>query len=82
VPKISAGEKATVINGRWFQDKSTLKCTKAKKAPPKFEISQLMSSLDSHGLGFTTRRMSSLKACANIFKHRKSEVTCPNFETR
>jgi hypothetical protein len=28
VPKISTGEKATVINGRGFQDNSTLKCTK------------------------------------------------------
>jgi hypothetical protein len=49
-PKISTGEKATVINGRWFQDNSTLKVQKGQTVKPKFGISQLMNSLDSHGL--------------------------------
>jgi hypothetical protein len=31
MPKISAGEKATVINGRWFHDSSTLKVHKGEK---------------------------------------------------
>jgi hypothetical protein len=31
VPKISTGEKATVINGRWFQGNSTLKVHKGQK---------------------------------------------------
>jgi hypothetical protein len=47
-----------------FKTTPLLKCPKAKKAKPKFEISQLMSSLDSHGLGFITRKMSSLRVCA------------------
>ena len=43
VPKISTGEKATVINGRWFHDSSTLKLHKVKKALARFGISPLMS---------------------------------------
>ncbi len=33
--KISTGEKATVINGRWFQDSSTLKVHKGEKGSSK-----------------------------------------------
>ncbi len=75
VPKISTGEKATVINGRWFHDSSTLKVQKVKKAPARFGISPLMSSQESHLLGHTTRNMSLLRACANAFKHRQPEAT-------
>jgi hypothetical protein len=35
VPKISAGEQATVINGRWFHDSSTLKVHKGDKGSNK-----------------------------------------------
>jgi hypothetical protein len=35
VPKISTGEKATVINGRWFHDSSTLKVRKCDKGSSK-----------------------------------------------
>jgi hypothetical protein len=35
VPKISMGEKATVINGRWFHDISTLKVHKGEKGSSK-----------------------------------------------
>jgi hypothetical protein len=35
VPKIPTGEKATVINGRWFHDSSTLKVHKCEKGPSK-----------------------------------------------
>ncbi len=35
VPKISTGEKATVINGRWFHDSSTLKVHKGEKGSSK-----------------------------------------------
>jgi hypothetical protein len=35
VPKISTGEKATVINGRWFHDSSTLKVHKGEKSSSK-----------------------------------------------
>ncbi len=35
VPKISPGEKATVINGRWFHDSSTLKLHKCEKGSSK-----------------------------------------------
>jgi hypothetical protein len=35
VLKISTGEKATVINGRWFHDSSTLKVHKGKKGSSK-----------------------------------------------
>ncbi len=35
VPKISTGEKATVINGRWFHDSSTLKLHKGEKGSSK-----------------------------------------------
>ncbi len=31
VPKISTGDKATVTNGRWFHDNSTLKVHKGEK---------------------------------------------------
>ncbi len=35
VPKISTGEKTTVINGRWFHDSSTLKVHKDEKGSSK-----------------------------------------------
>jgi hypothetical protein len=35
VPEISTGEKAAVINGRWFQDNSTLKVHKGQKGTTK-----------------------------------------------
>jgi hypothetical protein len=35
VPKISTGEKATVINGRWFHNSSTLKVCKCEKGSSK-----------------------------------------------
>ncbi len=35
MPKISTGEKATVINGRWFHDSSTLKVHKVEKGSSK-----------------------------------------------
>ncbi len=35
VPKISTGEQATVINGRWFHDSSTLKLHKGDKGSNK-----------------------------------------------
>jgi hypothetical protein len=35
VPKISTGDKATVINGRWFHDSSTLKLYKGEKGSSK-----------------------------------------------
>ncbi len=35
VSKISAGEKATVINGRWSHDSSTLKVRKGEKGSSK-----------------------------------------------
>jgi len=35
MPKISAGEKATVINGRWFHDSSTLQVHKGEKGSSK-----------------------------------------------
>ncbi len=35
VPKISTGEKVTVINGRWFHDSSTLKVHKGEKGSSK-----------------------------------------------
>ncbi len=35
VPKISTGEKATVINGWWFHDSSTLKVHKGEKGSSK-----------------------------------------------
>ena len=35
VPKISTGKKATVINGRWFYDISTLKVHKGEKGSSK-----------------------------------------------
>ncbi len=35
VPKISTGEKATVINGRWLHDSSTLKVQKCEKGSSK-----------------------------------------------
>jgi hypothetical protein len=35
VTKISNGEKATVVNGRWFHDNSTLKVHKGKKSTTK-----------------------------------------------
>ena len=35
VPKISTGDKATVINGRWFHDSSTLKVHKGDKGSNK-----------------------------------------------
>jgi hypothetical protein len=35
VPKISTGEKATVINGRWFHDSSTLKVYEGEKGSNK-----------------------------------------------
>ncbi len=35
VPKISTGEKATVINGRWFHDSSSLKVHKGEKGSSK-----------------------------------------------
>ncbi len=35
VPKISIGEKATDINGSWFQDNSTLKVHKGQKGKTK-----------------------------------------------
>jgi hypothetical protein len=47
VPKISTGEKATVINGQWFHDSSTLKVHKVEKALARFGISLLMSSQES-----------------------------------
>jgi hypothetical protein len=34
-PKISTGEKATVINGQWFHDSSTLKVHKGEKGSSK-----------------------------------------------
>ena len=35
MPKISTGEKATVINGRWFHDSSTLELHKGEKGSSK-----------------------------------------------
>jgi hypothetical protein len=35
VPRISTGEKATVINGRWIHDSSTLKVHKDEKGSSK-----------------------------------------------
>ncbi len=35
VPKISTGEKVTVINGWWFHDSSTLKVHKGEKGSSK-----------------------------------------------
>jgi hypothetical protein len=35
VPKVSTGEKATVINGRWFHDNSTLKIHKSETGTSK-----------------------------------------------
>ncbi len=35
MPKISTGEKSTVINGRWFHDSSTLKVHKGDKGSSK-----------------------------------------------
>ncbi len=35
VPKISIGEKATLMNGRWFHDNSTLTVHKCKKGTTK-----------------------------------------------
>jgi hypothetical protein len=35
VPKISTGEKETVINGQWFHDSSTLKVHKGEKGSSK-----------------------------------------------
>jgi hypothetical protein len=75
VPNISTSEKATMINGRWFQEKSTLKVHKGQKGTTKTWNFKLMSSLDSHGLGFITRRINSLRVYANAFKHSKPEVT-------
>ncbi len=34
-PKVSTGEKATVINGRWFHDNSTLKVHKGETGTSK-----------------------------------------------
>jgi hypothetical protein len=74
-PKISTGEKATVINGQWLHDSSTLKVHKGEKALARFGISLLMSSQEPHLLGYKTRKMSLLRACASTFKHRQPEVT-------
>ncbi len=41
------------------------KCTKVKKALARFGIPLLMSSQESHLLGYTTRKMSLLRACAS-----------------
>jgi hypothetical protein len=75
VPKKTIGEKATVINDSGFHDNSTLKYTRVTLAPVRFGTSLLMSSQDSHSLGYTTRKMSLLRTCANVFKHRKPGVT-------
>jgi hypothetical protein len=44
VPKVSTGEKATVMNGRWFHHNSTLKVHKGETGPNKiwdFTVNQL-----------------------------------------
>jgi hypothetical protein len=56
VPKVSTGEKTTVINGRWFHDSSTIKVHKGEKGTTK-----IWHLTVDDGLGFTRRRMSSLR---------------------
>jgi hypothetical protein len=75
MPKISAGEKATVINGQWFHDSSTLKVHKGEKGSSKIWDLTDDESQESHLLGYATRKMSLLRACASAFNHRQPEVT-------
>jgi hypothetical protein len=75
VPKISTGEQATVINGRWFDDSSTLEVHKGDKGSNKI-WDLTVDGLT--GIPFTeiyNKKMSLLRTCANAFKHRQPEVT-------
>ncbi len=75
VPRVPTGEKATVINGRWFHDISTLKVHKGETGTSKIwdlTVDELT------GLPFTgiyNKKISLLRTCANVFKHRKPGVT-------
>jgi hypothetical protein len=73
VPTVSTGEKATVINGRWFHGNSTLKVHKGDTGTSKIwdlTVDELT------GLPFTgIYNMSILRTCANAFKHGKTGVT-------
>ncbi len=75
MPKVSNGEKATVINGRWFHDNSTLKLHKGETGTSKIWD---LTVDEVTRLPFTeiyNKKMSLLRTCANTFKHRKPGVT-------
>jgi hypothetical protein len=73
VPKISTGEKATVINGRWFHDSSTLKVHKSEKGSSKIWDLTVDELTEIQFTGINNNKMSLLRACANAFKHRQPE---------
>jgi hypothetical protein len=75
VPKISTGEKATVINGRWFHDSSTLKVHKGEKGSSKIWDLTVDELTGIPFTGIYNKKMSLLRACASAFKHRQPEVT-------
>ncbi len=53
VPKISTGDKATVINGRWFHDSSTLKVHKGEKGSSKIwdlTVDELLTGIPFTGI--------------------------------
>ncbi len=77
VPKISTGEKATVINGRWFQDNSTLKVKVHKGQHGKIKIWNLVVDelTEISWTGSYSKNMSSSRVCANDFKYSNQEGT-------
>jgi hypothetical protein len=76
VPKVSTGEKATVINGRWFHNNSTLKVRKGETGTNKIWDLTVNGLTGLSFNGIYNKKMSLLRTFANAFKHRKPpEVT-------
>ncbi len=84
MPKISTGEKATVINGRWFHDSSTLKVHKGEKV---FSKTWDLTVNELTGIPFTgmyNKKNEFIESICQLPVHSSTDsqrLPCPDYET-
>ncbi len=75
MPKISTGDKTTVINGRWFHDSSTLILHKDEEGSSKIWDLTIDELTGIPFTGIYNKKTGLLRACVNAFRYRQPEVT-------
>jgi hypothetical protein len=81
VPKISTGEKGTVINGQWFQDSSTLKVHKDEKGSSKIWDLTVDELTGSPFTGIYNKKNEFVKNMCQHIQADSQRLPCHDYET-